>query len=87
MSNERPYSNRELKITAAMYAGRGVAAYVRKHGKLPKDIPMGGASIQLHHLFEERGTDFDLTPDEQLIYDAILREGKLPGGGVRLVKE
>jgi hypothetical protein len=37
-------------------------------------------------LIEARGTDVTLTPDEQLVYDAILREGRLPGGGIRLVE-
>jgi hypothetical protein len=32
----------------------------------------------------ERGTDPTLTPDERLVYEAILREGRLPGGAVRL---
>lgn len=29
---------------------------------------------------EERGTDPELTDDERLVYEAILREGRLPGG-------
>ena len=34
---------------------------------------------------EERGTDPILTPEEQEVYDAILREKRLPGGMVHLV--
>ena len=36
-------------------------------------------------IIEERGLDFELTPDEQLVYDALIREGRLSGGAVRLV--
>ncbi len=34
---------------------------------------------------EERGADPVLAPHEQEVYDAILREQRLPGGGFRLV--
>jgi hypothetical protein len=39
----------------------------------------------MRHVIEERGIDFELTEDEELVYDAIIREGRLPGGAVRLV--
>lgn len=38
-------------------------------------------------VIEERGTDPELTEDEQRIYEAILREGRLPGGSVVLLDE
>ena len=81
------YSNREIKITAAMYAARhGVVESVRASGRLPKSIPMGGAEIQLRYLIERRGTDITLTEDEKLVYDAILRERTLPGGSAHLIE-
>lgn len=87
-SPEKPRgcSTRELKLTAAVYAGRrGVVDHVRATGRLPPEIHQGGAHIAARVLVEARGTDITLTPDEQLVYEAILREGRLPGGAVRLV--
>jgi hypothetical protein len=82
------YSERELKLTAALYAGRrDVLEYVRSTGKLPAEIPTGGAHIGMRLLIERRGVDIELTPDEQLVYDVILREKRLPGGAVHLVDE
>ena len=81
-------SVRELKLTAALYAQiTGVLAHIKKTGKLPKVINNGGAHIGMRLLIEKRGTDITLDADEQLVYDAILREGRLPGGSVRLVDE
>lgn len=85
MDEKATWSERDLKITAAMYAERGVAEYVRREHKLPDSISMEGASIQLRLLLQRRGTDFELTPDEQLVYEALLRERRLPGGGAHLV--
>ena len=80
-------SEKELKLTAALYTEmKGVLAHVKKTGKLPKTIYNGGAQIGMRLLIEERGRDITLTEDEQLVYDAILREGRLPGGSVRLVE-
>jgi len=82
------YSRRELKLTAALYANKpwGVD-HVRKTGKLPKRISMFGAEIGLRVMIERRGTNIKLTPDEKLVYDAILKEKRLPGGGAILVDE
>jgi hypothetical protein len=77
---------KEIKLTAALYASRvGVVANVRSTGSLPANIPMGGGHIGLRLLIERRGTDIDLTPDEELVYDAIIRERRMPGGSARLV--
>lgn len=77
---------RELKLTAALYAqSRRVVDYVRQHGRLPEEIPMGGAFIGMNLLVRERGKDLKLSEDEQLVYDAILRSGRTPGGRVVLV--
>ena len=87
MSDRSP-SEKELKLTAALYAKRsGVLEHLQEFGRLPETIPTGGAAIGTRLLIEERGTDITLTPDEQLVYDAILREGRLPGGSVCLVKQ
>lgn len=80
-------SEKELKLTAAIYArSPKTVAYVKEHGKLPKMKPMPWGSIILRVIIEERGADITLTPDEQLVYDAIIRENRFPGGSARLVK-
>ncbi len=80
-------SEQELKLTAAIYAARpGVVDYLKETGKLPESIPTGGANIGARILIRERGTDITLTENEQLVYDAIKREGRLPGGCVMLVE-
>jgi hypothetical protein len=82
------FSRREMNLTAALYANKPrVVEDVRKTGKLPKRISMLGAEIGLRVLIERRGTEIKLTPDEKLVYDAILREKRLPGGGAILVDE
>jgi len=86
--NEKTYSEKELKLTAAVYATRGdVVETIRKTGKLPETIELGGFPIAANVIIRQRGTDITLTEDEQLVYDAILRECRLPGGGVRLVED
>ena len=81
-------SEKELKLTAAIYASRpGVVDFIKATGKLPESIPTGGANIGARILIRERGEDITLTEDEHLVYDAILREGRLPGGCVLLVSE
>jgi hypothetical protein len=79
---------RELKITAALYASRpGVLEHVRTTGRLPDETPMGGGHIGMRLLIEKRGTDITMTPDEQLMVDALIKENRLPGGIVILVDE
>ncbi len=78
-------TERELKLTAAIYAKHGAARHLRETGKLPDVIGGPWSVIPMRHVIEERGTDIELTEDERLIYDALLREGRLPGGAVRLV--
>ena len=80
------FNRKELKLTAAIYASRpGVVKHVQKTGKLPKRINTGGAQIQILVIIERRGTNLRLTSDEKLVYEAILRERRLPGGGAILV--
>jgi len=64
-----------------------VIKHLQRTGKLPRQINTGGAHIQMRVLLESRGTDIRLTPDGKLVYQAILREKPLPGGGVILVGE
>jgi len=78
-------SDRELKLTAALYASRRwVVEHVRATGALPEQIHRGGAHIGARLLVDRRGTDIVLTDDERLVHEAIVREGRLPGGAVRL---
>jgi hypothetical protein len=80
-------SDRDLKLTAAVYAMHGAADHLRKTGRLPDKIGGPWSVIPMRLVIERRGTDLTLTPDEQLIYEAIIREGRLPGGVVRLVNK
>jgi len=84
---ENRYSIKEIKVTAMVYASRQTLVdHIRATGKLPDVIPMGGFHIAMKVLIRERGTDPDLTEDEKMVYDAILRERRLPGGGVILLE-
>jgi len=47
----------------------------------------GFARIQPVWVIERRGTDITLTADEQLVFDALLRERRLPGGSVVLLDD
>ncbi|MFC1739319.1 hypothetical protein ACFL1G_09765 [Planctomycetota bacterium] len=79
---------RELKLTAALYSKRSwIVSHVKETGKLPEEIYLGGACIGLKILLRERGTDIELTPDEQLVYDAIVAERRLPAGRAILVPD
>lgn len=85
--SEHEYTHPELKITAILYSGRpGVVDHVKRTGKLPKTIPNGGMDIALRITIERRGLDPELSDTEFLVYEAILREKRLPGGGAKLVK-
>ena len=86
MSEPKPHSERELKLTAVVYTMHGAAKHVRETGKLPETIGGPWSVIPMRLAIERRGTDPTLTEDEQLVYDAILKEGRLPGGAVRLVE-
>jgi hypothetical protein len=85
---EKPHNHslQEVKLTAALYASRkGVLEHVRATGRLPEVIQTGGFDIGMRLLIRNRGTDITLSEDEQLVFEAILRERRLPGGGVILV--
>lgn len=85
-SKEKPIKS--LKLTAAVYATRSeLVEYVRDHGRLPDKIQPGGFPIAFRKIIEWRGTDIELTEKEQIIYDAIIREDRTPGGMVKLVEE
>ena len=86
--DDNQISLKELKLTAAVYAKRKeVVEYVRATGKLPDTIDTGGLHIAANLLIRNRGRDITLTDDEQFVFDAILREHRLPGGHVILVPE
>lgn len=86
--SEHVYSQPELKLTAILYANNpNVVKHLERTGKLPEDIPNGGFATGLRVIIEKRGLNPDLSETEQLVYEAILRERHLAGGGVRLVEE
>jgi hypothetical protein len=74
MSSLDGLTERELKLTAAVYVRHGAASHLRKTGKLPDKDGGLWSVIPMRLIIEERGRDLTLTPDEQLVYDAILRE-------------
>jgi hypothetical protein len=74
MTPER-LNEKKLKLTAAVYAKKPyVLEHVRSTGRLPNEIRTGGDRIEMRLLVLRRGEDIFLTPDERLVYDAILRE-------------
>ena len=87
MSDTRIPTERELKLTAAVYARLGAAKHLRETGKLPDRIGGSWNYMPMNKIIRERGTDLTLTADEQLIFDAIIRERRLPGGSVCLIDE
>lgn len=85
---DHAYSIKEIKITAMVYATRSeIVDEVRATGKLPRVIPMGGFPTVMRVLIEQRGTDPILNEKEKLVYDAILRERRLPAGGALLIDQ
>ncbi len=83
---ERVYTHPELKLTAILYAHNPqVVAHLKRTGKLPEVIHDAGFATGLRITIETRGRDPELGEDEYLVYEAILREKRLPGGGARLV--
>ena len=86
--SDHEYSYKEIKLTAAIYASRnGVLEHLRTTGRLPEEISNGGSHIGARLIIEQRGTDITLTPDEIIVFNAIICERRLPGGSVILVNE
>ena len=82
------YTERELKLTAILYATRqDVVDYLVKHGKLPSNIPLGGFPTAMNVIFRRRGLSSALSEKEWLVFEAINKEKRLPGGGVILVED
>ena len=77
-----PLSERERKLTAAIYAQLpGVFDHVRQHGRLPANMgPAGGAETGLRVLVQRRGIDIELTESERLVYDVLGLRGEVPAG-------
>lgn len=84
--SDHEYTHPELKLTAILYAHNPqVVAHLKKNGKLPDVIRDAGFATGLRITIETRGRDPELSEDEYLVYEAILRENRLPGGGVKLI--
>ena len=80
-------SDRELRLTAVVYARLGVVPHLKRTGRLPETIGGPWNCIPMRLAISERGADPELTADERLVYEAIFHEGRLPGGAVRLLGE
>lgn len=62
-----------------------MVAHLKKTGMLPEVIHDAGFATGLRITIETRGREPELSEDEYLVYEAILREKRLPGGAARLV--
>ena len=72
-------SDRGRKIDAILYTGRGlVLEYVKATGHVPR-IDKASFGCGFAHIIAKRGPDPELTPDEHLVYDALVRDGTSPG--------
>jgi len=79
------FTEQELRFTAVLYAHNPLLLeYLKKNGKLPRVFSAGGMPIGAKFIERERGRNPELTPDERLVFEAILREKRLPAGGVIL---
>ena len=79
-------TDQDIRFTAVVYATvRGLVDHVKETGHLPEKIEAGGLHIAMRVLMERRGPNPDLTENEQLVYEAIKRDRRLPGGSVRFV--
>ena len=78
-------SERDLKLTAALCATLGVHQQVRRSGRLPEVVGDDCNWLPVLQIIATRGVDLALTPDEQLIYDAFWRAGRVPTGAVRVM--
>jgi hypothetical protein len=80
-ATNRTMSDREQKLTAAMYAQiPDLVAHVRRTGRLPAMSPGGGMHIGLRLLVERRGIDLEPSEDERAVLDVIARTGDVPAG-------
>ncbi len=84
---ERKIGGLELRLTAAVYTLLGAASYLKEHGRLPDRIGGPWNYLPANYMIQQRGTDFELDEDERPVYEAILREHRLPGGSMVLVDE
>jgi hypothetical protein len=73
------YTERELKFTAVIYASRSeIVEYIRKNGKLPARVPLGGFPTAMNLFAVKHGTEVELSEEAGLVFDAILKERRLP---------
>ena len=79
-------SERELKLTAALYARLGAHRRMRR-GRVPRLADDGCHWVPVQEIVRERGVDLSLTPDEQVVYDAFCRAGRVNGGSVRVMEQ
>ena len=79
-------SERELKLTAALYARLGAHRKMRR-GRVPRLTDDGCHWVPVQEIVRERGVDLSLTADEQLVYDAFCRAGRVNGGSVRVMTQ
>jgi len=73
----------ELRFTAAVYPQNSeILKHVQSHGQLPRKWNYQPKLASALEIFKERGADPSLNQNEQMILDAMLKEQKLPAGGI-----
>ncbi len=77
------FTEQELDFTAVLNSTRGkVVNCLREKGALPKKLVPGGFPTTVKYIGRRRGLDPVLNEVEQQVYETIVREKRLPGGGV-----
>jgi hypothetical protein len=76
MSTLPNLSEQELKLIAVVYTRLGAAEPLPTSGRLPDQIGCPWNWIPTKGSYPRREADPVLSPDERLVYDAIVREGR-----------
>ena len=81
-----PYTEQEIKCTAAIYATRTeIVEHIQSTGKLPEKVAVGGFPTAMNYLLRTKGVNILLSEKEELVFNAIVNEKRLPAGGVVLL--
>ena len=80
-----PYTEQEIKCTAVIYATRAeIVEHIQTTGKLPENVAVGGFPTAMNYLLRTKGVNLLLSEKEELVFNAIINEKRLPAGGVVL---
>jgi hypothetical protein len=86
LGETRPMSDRERRLTAAVYARvPGVVEHVRSCGRIPDFVPSSGHELGLRMVIARRGIDIELSDAEHEVLDALDTHGDAPAGRAALI--